>query len=114
MAEEPREEFKLGDVVFAIDVVVINGVADEVKTGDAETFLVNGIVEERVIFGLAGGLIIGGEFGDVSDADDGIMRIKCTSFAEVKREVARDDDAFFAIRKFVIEVATEIFVLIID
>ena len=51
LAEDPWEKFELGDVVFAVDVVVIDGVADEIETGDAKTFFVDGIIEERVVFG---------------------------------------------------------------
>ena len=32
-------------------MVVIDGVADEIEAGDAETFFVDGVIEERVVFG---------------------------------------------------------------
>ncbi len=49
MTEEPGEKFELSNIVFAVDVVVINGVADEVEPGDAETFFVDGVVEKGIV-----------------------------------------------------------------
>ncbi len=100
LAKNPRNELELRNVVFVIGVRIINGVADEIETGDAETFLVDGIVEEGVAV------------GDVSDADHSVMGIQSASFTESKREIARDNYGFFAVRKFVVEVATEVIVFI--
>lgn len=100
LAENPRDELKLRNVVFAIGVRIINGVADEVETGDTETFLIDGIVEKGIAV------------GDVSDADHSVMGIQSASFTESKREIAWDNYGFFAVRKFVVEVATEVIVFI--
>lgn len=102
--EEPGEKFKLGDVVLAVDVIVVNGVADEVETGDAETFFVDGVIEKRIV------LFAVGFLSDVGDAHDGVVGVQSTDFAEGEGEVARDDDGVFAVGKLVIEVAAEIMV----
>lgn len=98
LTKEPGEEFELGDVIFAVDVVVIGGVTDKVETGGAETFFVDGVVEQRIAV------------GDVGDADDGKMRFEASGFTEAEGEIARDNDGLFAIRKFVIEITPEIVV----
>ncbi len=38
------KELELGDIVFAIDVVIINGITDEIEASDAETFFIDGII----------------------------------------------------------------------
>lgn len=48
-AENPRNDFELRNVVFAVEMIMVNGVADEVEPSHAETFFVDGVVEERVI-----------------------------------------------------------------
>lgn len=108
LAENPRKEFELSDIIFAVDMFIINSVADEVEASDTEALFVDGVVEEGIIFGLITGAEIGWNFGDVSDADYSIMCVLDAGFAVMKREVARDDDGSFAIRKFVVEVATKI------
>lgn len=50
-SKKPGEEFELSDVVFAIDVVMIDGVADKVEAGDAEAFFVDSVIKERVVLG---------------------------------------------------------------
>lgn len=108
MAEDPGEKFELGDIILAVDVVEVDGVADEVETGAAETFLVDGVVEERRIGWFAGDLMVGGEFGDIGDADDSVVGGQIAGFAEMEGEVAGDNDGFLAVGKFVVEVTTEI------
>lgn len=107
MTENPRKELELSDVVFAVDVVIVDGVADEVEAGDAEALFIDSIVEERV-----SGISVG-SLGDVSNADNGIMRVKRASFAELEREVARNNNGLFAVRKFIVEVATEVGIFVI-
>ena len=51
MTEDPWEKFELGDVILIVDVVVIDGVADQIETGYTEAFLVVGVVEGRVGLG---------------------------------------------------------------
>lgn len=108
LAKNPGDEFELSDIVFAVDVVEVNGVADEVKAGDAETFFVGGVVEERVVGRLVGVLGVGRVRDDVSDADHGVVRIEVAGFAEVERVITRKDDGALAVRKFVVEVTAEI------
>lgn len=108
MAEDPGEKFELSDIILAVDVVEVDGVADEVETGAAETFLVDGVVEERRIGWLAGDLMVGREFGDIGDADDSVVGGQIAGFAEMEGEVAGDNDGFLAVGKFVVEVTTEI------
>lgn len=48
-AENPRNDFELRNVVFAVEMIMINGVADKVEPGHAEAFFIDGVVEERVI-----------------------------------------------------------------
>lgn len=104
-AKDPGNKLELRNVVFAVEMIMVNGVADKVEPGHTETFFVDGIVEERVVSTRNG---IG---SDVSDADDGVMRIQDANFAEVEREVVRDNDSTFAVRKIVIKVATEIMIV---
>lgn len=35
--------------------------------------------------------------GDISDANDGVMGIKCADFAEMEREVAGNNNDFFTV-----------------
>lgn len=49
VAENPRNDFELRNVVFAVEMIMVNGVADKVEPGHAEAFFVDGVVEERVI-----------------------------------------------------------------
>ncbi len=104
MAEEPGKKFELSNIVFAVDVVVIDGVADEVEPGDAETFFVDGAIEEGIIVAV----LVGGEVGD---ADDGVVRVHGADFAKIEWEIAGDDDGVFAVGKFVIEIAAKIMVV---
>ena len=53
LSEDPRNEFELGDIVFAVDMIIVNGVADEIEAGDAEAFFVGAIVEKWIIFSRA-------------------------------------------------------------
>ena len=108
LTENPGDELKLGNIIFAVDMFIVDGIADKVEAGDAEALFVDGVIEEGVIFGLITGAEIGWNFGDVSDADHSIMCVLDAGFAVMKGEVARDDDGSFAIRKFVVEVATKI------
>lgn len=108
LTEDPGNELKLGNIILAVDMFIVDGIADEVEAGDAEALFVDGVVEEGIIFGLVAGAEIGWNFGDVSDADHGVMCILDTGFAVMKREVAWDDDGSFAIRRFVVEIATKI------
>ncbi len=108
LTENPGDELKLGNIILAVDMFIVDGIADEVEAGDAEALFVDGVIEERTIFGLVAGAEVGWNFGDVSDADYSIMCVLDAGFAVMKREVARDDDGSFAIRKFVVEVATKI------
>lgn len=103
-AKEPGKKFKLSDVVFAVDVIVVNGVADEVETGDAETFFVDGVIEKGVV------LFVVGFLSDVSDTHNGVVGVQSADFAEGEGEVAGDDDGIFAVGKLVVEVAAEIMV----
>lgn len=48
-AENPRNDFELRNVVFAVEMIMVNGVADKVESGHAEAFFIDGVVEERVI-----------------------------------------------------------------
>lgn len=96
LAEDPGKELELSYIILAVDMVVIDGVADEVKTGDAEAFFVGGVVEEGVAV------------GDVGDADNGVVRVEAAGFAEIKGEVAGDNNDFFAVGKFVVEVTAEV------
>ncbi len=86
----------MSDIVFAVDMIVVNGVADEIEASDTKTFFVDSVIIKWVI-------II-----DISDADDSVMGIDWVDFAELKREVAGRDHSFFAVRKLVIEIASEI------
>ncbi len=108
LTEDPGNELKLGDIILAVDMFIIDGIADEVEAGDAEALFINGVVEEGIIFGLVAGTEIGWNFGDVSDADHGIMCILDTGFAVMKREVTGNNDSGFTIGEFVIEIATKI------
>ena len=108
LTENPGDELKLGNIIFAVDMFIVDGIADEVEASDTEALFVDGVVEEGIIFGLVTGAEIGWGFGDVSDADHSIMCVLDAGFAVMKGEVARDDDGSFAIRKFVVEVATKI------
>jgi len=121
LAEEPGEKLELGDVILTVDVVVIDGVADEIEAGDAETFFVDGVIEERVVFGSSccggfgwvRGFCCGGFCwvgGEVGDADDGVVGVHGADFAEGEGEVAGDDDGVFAVGKLIVEVAAEIVV----
>ncbi len=51
LTEDPWEKLELGNVILVVDVVVIDGVADEIETGDTEAFFVDSVIEERVVFG---------------------------------------------------------------
>lgn len=108
LTEDPGNEFELSDIILAVDMFIVDSVADEVEAGDAETLFVDGVVEEGVIFGLVAGTEIGWNFGDVSDADHGIMCILDTGFTVMKREVTGNNDSGFTIGEFVIEIATKI------
>lgn len=101
LAENPREEFELSDVVFAVDVIIIDSVTDEVETGDTETFFVHAVVKKGIAV------------SDISDANDGVVGVKCAGFAEVEWEIAWNDDGFFAVRKFVVEVTTEVVISVV-
>lgn len=103
-AEEPGEKLELGDVIFAVDMVVVDGVADEVETGDAEAFFVDGVVEERVV------LFVVGFLSEVSDAHNSVMGVQSANFAEGERKIAGNDDGVFAVGKLVVEVAAEIMI----
>ncbi len=101
LAKDPGEEFKLSDIIFVVEMRLVDGVADEIETGGTKTFFVDAVVEKWIIFAI-------GIFGDVGDADDSIMRIVRGNFTESEGEMARNDDGFFAVRKFVVEVAPEV------
>lgn len=77
-------------------MVKINSVTNEVETSDAEAFFVDGIIVKWLVV------------GDISDTNHSIVGIKIAGFAEVEGIIARNDDDFFAIRKFIIKVATKI------
>lgn len=108
LTENPRYEFELGDVIFAVDVFIVNGVADEVQTSDAEAFFVDGVIEQRIVFWLVAGEKVRRNFGDIGNADHGIMSGLNAGFTIMKREIARNNDGGFAVRKFVVEIATEV------
>lgn len=61
LAEDPGYELKLSNVVFIIDVIVIDGVADEIEAGHAKATFIDGVIEEGVVVCY------------VSDANDGIV-----------------------------------------
>ena len=103
-AEEPGKKFELGNVVFAVDVVMVNGVADEVEAGNAKAFFVDGVVEKGIV------LFTVCFLGEVGDAHDGVVGTQSTDFAESKREVAGNNDGVFAVGKLIVEVAAEIMV----
>lgn len=107
-AEDPGQDFELRNIVFAVDVIVVDGVTDEIEPGHTETFFVDGIIKQRVIFGLVGDELIGRNRGKVGDANDGVMRFEQTDFAEIEWEIAGNDDGGFAIGELVVKVATEI------
>lgn len=48
-AKNPGNKLELRNVVFAVEMIMVNGVADKVEPGHTETFFVDGVVEERVI-----------------------------------------------------------------
>lgn len=75
LAENPGDKLELGNVVFAVDVRIIDGVADEVETSDAEAFLVDSVIEERVVGGYIGVAGVSWIWRDVSDADHSVVRI---------------------------------------
>lgn len=100
LAEDPGNEFKLSDVVLTVDMVVVDGIADEVESGDTETLFVNGIIVERIFATVL--------VGDVGDADDSEMGLEFASFAESKGEIARSNTNFFAVGDFVVKIAPKI------
>lgn len=108
LAENPRDKFELSDVVLAVDMVVVDGVADEIETGDAQALLVDGVIEQRIVLRLASGGVGRGVFGDVGDAGDGIVAVQDPGFTEVEREVAGNDDRLLAIGNFIVEIAPKI------
>lgn len=48
-AKNPGNKLELRNVVFAVEMIMVNGVANKVEPGHAEAFFVDGVVEERVI-----------------------------------------------------------------
>ena len=103
LAKQPRDEFKLSEVVAAVGDGVIDGVAWEVEAGDAETVLVDGVVIEGV--GLA---VKGGDGGHTNNGKVGGERRKV---AEGEGVVARGDDDFLTVGKFEVEIATKVSIL---
>lgn len=66
LAKDPRDEFELCNVGFAVDSGMEDGVANEIEAGHAETFFVDCIVKEGKIVAVWVG-------SDVSDAEQGKM-----------------------------------------
>ena len=45
LTKNPGKKFKLGDIVFAVDVVIIDSVTNKVEAGHAETFFVDSVIK---------------------------------------------------------------------
>lgn len=100
-AENVRDKLVGRNVVFAGDLVKVNGVTGEHEAGDAKTLVVHGVVVKRVILAV-------GIRDDVGDTDDGVMLGESGESLELEWEVVRCDSDGLVIRKVEIEVATEI------
>ena len=95
LTKQPRDELELGEVVAAVGDGVIDGVAWEVETSDAE---IEGV-----------GLAVKG--GDGGHTDDGKVGGERRKVAESEGVVARGDDDFLTVGKFEVEIATKVSVL---
>ena len=49
LGEKPGYELKLSDVVFAINVIIVDGITDEIEASDTEAFFVDAVIEEGII-----------------------------------------------------------------
>ncbi len=103
LAEDPRDELELGDIVAVGFDFMKNGVVGKKKTGHTEAFFVDGVVKERIIIAVR-------IRSDERNAHDGIVRIEGVLMAEGERKITGSDGDGFAIRKFIIKVATEIMI----
>lgn len=45
LRENPRQELKLGDIIFTLYMVEINGITNEVEPSNTKAFFVHGIIE---------------------------------------------------------------------
>lgn len=98
-AQQPRDQFKLGDIVFSLRRRVVDRVADEIQPRNAEAALVDGVVVERVLP------------RHIGHADHGVFRAEVPHAAQAKRVGARRDGDLVAVGKFVIQIAAKVEIL---
>ena len=90
----------MSNISFTFNFGTIDGVADKIEAGDAETVLVNGVVIER-----AGGAVI---VSDGCHADNSVMLVNRRLSAEGKRVITRSNHDLLMVGDLVIEIAPEI------
>lgn len=92
LTKNPGEKFELRDVGLIVGGSMINGVTDEVEPGHAQALFVDGVIKQRSFRRGASRDEGRRGFGDVSDADDGVVRSERVGIAEMQREIAGNDD----------------------
>ena len=96
LAQQPGDQFKHRDVVLSVRFRLAGGVAHKVQPCNAQAFLVDSIVVERILL------------GHIGHTDHGVVGAHLPRPTERERVVARGDGHLIPVRKFIIQVAAKV------
>ncbi len=96
LTKNPVKKFKLSNIVFTINMIIIDSIARKVEAGTPKAFLVDTVIEQRIVF------------RDAGDPDYCVVRIQIINFTKFEREVAWDNGDFLVVRDIIIKVASEV------
>ena len=96
LTENPRDKFKLCDIVLSLPICVVMRVADEIQPRRGESLFIDGVVIQRI------------SSGDICHADYRIMIFRISHMPEPKRKFPRCYCDFVAVGKFVVKGPSEI------
>ena len=96
LTEYPRDKFKLRNVVPAVDIISVKGVANKVKTCHGKTFFIGGVIEKRIIL------------SNMSSAYHCIVGIYPAHINKVKGKASWHYDYLLAIGAFIVKSSSKI------
>ena len=96
LTEYPRDKLKLRNVVFAVYIITVKGIANKVKACHGKTFFIGGVIEKRIIL------------SNMSSAYYRIMGSYPAHINKVKGKVSWHYDYFLAVGAFIVKSSSKI------